>query len=199
MDDSQFNTESDWFSGAQTVRTTDKRKDYERIAEELQDQRAYGEIAAKEHAKEALEELYHSEFPIDDPPESFERYEAELSLRALRVSVEELRNIWGDTTTYVVPPEGDIREYEVEDMPDRDEVHEAVTNHHIEIAKDTLDVMATYGQLAESHIAALSQRELPSEVRQYAIATLAELREENDEEVEESLSLREAIGRWLLS
>lgn len=207
MYDNRHNTDSDHVFEAQdsvekeiqALHEQDKKKDYEQIVDELRERHAYGEIAAKEHAKEALEELYHNEFPIEDPPDSYERYEAEAAVRALRVSVESLENVWGDTTTYVIPPEGGVRETEVSEMPDRDDIHEAVTKHHIKIAKDTIDVMETYGQLAEPHIAALAQRGLPSEVREYAIESLADLREGKRNEPEKSLSLREAIGRWLMS
>lgn len=175
-----------------------KPKRYDEIAEDLEASHAYGEVGAKENAKEALEQLYSSEFPIDDPPESFERYEAEMAVRALRTSVADLAHYEGDTTVLVADlnESDDIEDAIVTEVPDEDPRYgETVTQHRIEIAKSSIDVMATYGQLAESHIAALTRRDLPSEVREHAIDTLAEIR---DEQEEESLSLREALGRWLL-
>jgi len=174
------------------------QKKYEEIAEDLEAGHAYGEVAAKEHAKEALEELYHSEFPIDDPPDSFERYEAEMAVRALRGSVADLAHPNGDTTVVVadIEDEDDIDDAVVSEWPDENGLYqEQITQKRIEIAKSSIDVMATYGQVAEPHIATLAQRGLPSEVREYAIETLASIREEQKKE---SLSLREALGRWLL-
>lgn len=155
-----------------------KSKAYEKIEEDLEDGHAYGEWAAKEHAKEALEELYHSEFPIDDPPESFERYEAECAVRALRGSVEALDREKASQLEDISPVYGD-----------------GVSEAEIEIAKESIDLMATYGQLAEPHIAQLTSRSLPEEVRRHAIVKLREVR---DNETDEPLSLREALGRWLL-
>jgi hypothetical protein len=174
------------------------RKNYEEITQDLEEGHAYGQVAAKENAKEALEELYSSEFAIDDPPESFERYEAEMAVRALRNSVGALAYERGDTTVVVADiDEGDdINDAVVTEWPDEDGLYEeAITQKRIEIAKSSIDVMETYGQLAEPHIAALTRRDLPSEVREHAIDTLADIRRENDDE---ALSLREALGRWLL-
>lgn len=175
-------------------------KQYEKITEDLKAMHAYGEVAAKENAKEALEELYRNEFPIDDPPDSYERYEAEMAVRALRNSVESLTHR-GRKTKILVDVynlDGDIDdavvdEASVTEMPADDEViNRVVTEHHVEIAKSSIDLMATYGQLAESHIATLAQVGLPSEVRQHAIETLAEMREETNE----SKSLTAAIRDW---
>lgn len=153
-------------------------KAYEEIEEDLEQGHAYGEWAAKEHAKEALEELYHSEFPIDDPPDSFERYEAECTVRALRGSVESLDRL------------------KASELEDHSPVHgDGVSDEEIEIAKESIDLMATYGQLAEPHIASLTGRTLPDEVRQHAVKKLREVREDADDE---PLSLREALSRWLL-
>lgn len=167
---------------AQRVRAPSKKsKAYEKIEEDLEDGHAYGEWAAKEHAKEALEELYYSEFPIDDPPDSYERYEAECAVRSLRSSVEALDR---------------DRAARLEDVSDVSDVFACdVSDEEIEIAKDSIDLMATYGQLAEPHIATLTARTLPEEVRRHAIEKLRQVREESKDE---PLSLREALGRWLL-
>lgn len=175
-----------------------ENKQYEEITEDLQQRHAYGEVAAKENAKEALEELYASEFPVDDPPESFERYEAEMAVRALRNSVADLAHYEGDTKVLVanLSDSDDIDDAVVGEIPEPDGRYgKAITQKRIDIAKSSIDVMETYGQLAEPHIAALTRRDLPSEVREHAIDTLADIRGEADEE---SLSLREALGRWLL-
>lgn len=137
-----------------------RQKKYERITEDLHSQHSYGEQAVKEHAKEALEELYKNEFPIDDPPESFDRYESELALRHLRGSVVSMFNHADD-------------------------------DEYVKEAKQRIDVMATYGSLAESHIAALTDVQ-HSEVRTYATDTLGELRTERTE----SKSLTAAIRDW---
>jgi hypothetical protein len=174
------------------------QKRYEEVAKDLESAHAYGEVAAKENAKEALEQLYSNEFPIDDPPESFERYEAEMAVRALRNSVADLAHQHGDTTVVVadIDDGDDIGDAVVSEWPDEDSLYEEqITQHRIEIAKSSIDVMKTYGKVAEPHIAALARRGLPSEVREYAVETLAEIRGEQEQE---SVSLREALGRWLL-
>jgi len=149
------------------------RKSYEEIDADLGARHGYGEQAAKEHAKEALEELYASEFPIDDPPESFERYEAELAVRHMRESVNGM----------FLPAKHDDGEDEDDGAAE-----------FVDDAMSIIDVMATYGGLAEPHIAALTGGAIPPEVREHAIETLGELRDDSDG----PQSLREAIGRWLL-
>ena len=72
---------------------------------------------------------------------------------------------------------------------------DGVSEAEIDIAKDSIDLMATYGQLAEPHMARLTSRSLPEEVRRHAIVKLREVR---DDATDEPLSLREALGRWLL-
>lgn len=152
------------------------RKSYEEIDADLGARHGYGEQAAKEHAKEALEELYASEFPIDDPPESFERYEAELAVRHMRESVNGMFTADGN----ILPTK-----------PDNEDDDPA---EFVDAAMSIIDVMATYGGLAEPHIAALTGGAIPPEVREHAIETLGELRDDSDD----PQSLREAIGRWLL-
>jgi len=173
--------------------TPSVRKNYEEIDDDLKARRAYGEQAAKEHAKEALEELYASEFPIDDPPESFERYEAELTVRHMRQAISGMfavdHHAPAVELTVAVDADGETdAETEWEGLSEHDLLN--YTAH----AKQMVDVMATYGALAEPHISALTYGSIPPEVREHAIETLAELRDDTDD----PQSLREAIGRWLL-
>jgi len=122
----------------------------------------------KTSSREALEELYDEEFSLDNPPDSYERFESEMAVRKLRTSVERITldaDGWG---------------------------HEA-TDRRIEAAINTIDVMGTYGQVAEQHLAALCRMDLPEQVYSHAIDTLAEVREEE----QEPPTIREAIARWL--
>lgn len=172
-------------------------KGYRQIDKELEQRHGYGEQVAKEHAKEALEELYASEFPVDDPPESFERYEAELAVRHMRQAIKGMFGV----DDYVQPVEMDVTILPGEDDVDVDVdetwqkvLSDADLPEFTEHAKRMLDVMATYDAVAEPHIAGLTYAGIPPEVREHAIETLAELRDDSDE----PQSLREAIGRWLL-
>ena len=122
----------------------------------------------KTSAREALEELYDDEFSLDNPPDSYERFESEMAVRNLRTSVERI----------TLDPDG--------------YGHEA-TDRRIEAAINTIDVMGTYGQVAEQHLAVLSRMDLPEEVYSHAIDTLADVRERE----QEPPTIREAIARWL--
>ena len=125
---------------------------------------SYAKRKVKLAAEDTLEELYDDEFPIDDPPDSFERFEAEMSVVNLRRGIGQLNF--------------------------RDEI----TDPEIELAKQSIELMASYGQLAEVHMGAVvAFEDIPMEVRQKAAAELESVREENTE----SLSLREALARWL--
>lgn len=173
-----------------------EQKRYERIDKDLQHKHSYAEQAAKEHAKEALEELYESEFPIDDPPDSFERYEAELTLRHLRASIVAMFTRTGQLEHHFVVNAADGEVTEVPELTDTEEPDEAAWDEAAwdqldDEAKQRIDVMATYGNLAEQHIAALTSVE-HSEVREYATKTLAELRADNTE----SKSLTAALRDW---
>jgi len=175
--------------------TPSARKNYEEIDDDLKARQAYGEQAAKEHAKEALEELYASEFPIDDPPESFERYEAELTVRHMRQAI---KGMFG-ADDHVQPVELKVTVLLGEDDVNVDEnwkklLSDADLLELTEHSKRMIDVMATYDAVAEPHIAGLTYASIPPEVREHAIETLGELRDDSDE----PQSLREAIGRWLL-
>jgi hypothetical protein len=170
-------------------------KGYRQIDKELEQRHAYGEQVAKEHAKEALEELYASEFPVDDPPESFERYEAELTVRHMRQAIKGMFGV----DDYVQPVEMDVTVLLGENDVDVDKTWAKVLSDAdvlelTEHAKRMIDVMATYDTVAEPHIAGLTYASIPPEVREHAIETLGELRDDSDE----PQSLREAIGRWLL-
>lgn len=175
-----------------------KKKTYEEIEDELDQRRAYGEHAAKEHANEALEELYSSEFPIDDPPDSWERYEAELSIRHLRESVQTLVGTEPfqplEINAVVVTEDGvgEVSNITEKPSPEAAEVSQAVWDRRVEQSKRIIDVLATYGQVAESDIAALTDGGVHSEVRAYATETLAEIRQEQNE----SKSLTAAIRDW---
>lgn len=165
------------------------------IGDGLTAKQTHAEVAAKEHAREALEELYHNEFPITDPPDSWERYEAEVTLRHLRQSI-------ADTFAPAVERQQTIqinladRPDAVEDIIGGDvevEVKQPLTDADIEESKRRIDVMATYGQLAEPHIAALTYYKMPPRVRSYATEVLAEIRDEK----QSSKSLSETIRDWL--
>jgi|GEM_PF-5791714 len=137
---------------------------------ELRDEQQHlrQERKTREAQREFLEDLYVDEFDIDNPPECYERFEADTALAYLRGSVRR-RHIKSD---------GGEAEFGDEE---------------IQAAKDTIDVMATYGQLAEKDIAALTRMDLPPEVYTHAIGTLSEVRQEQ----EEPPTLRESLSRWL--
>ena len=126
------------------------------------------ERKTKEAQRDFLERLYADEFDIDNPPECYERFEADSALAYLRGSVHRRHR------------KSDSGEAEFGD-------------EEIQAAKKTIDVMATYGQLAEKDIAALTRMDLPPEVYTHAIETLSEVRQEQ----EEPPSLRESLARWL--
>lgn len=228
-------TDSDVLDGKSAVeQAQDKRfstvapgwgnKSYENLVDDLEARHAYAESAVKRQGKEALEELYHSEFPIENPPDSFERYEAELAVRHLRQSIE---TMFGDVENdpghrRVVVESGaegdDVKEVGFEEATERaaqrgtevsrrlaidlGEVEmqaeafataEELQSLHVKQAKNRIDVMKTYGQLAEPHIAALTHAFIHSDVRAYATETLAELRGADDEGTK---SLTAAIRDW---
>jgi len=164
-------------------------KRYDQIDEDLKARHAYGEAAAKEHAKEALEELYNNEFPINDPPASFERYEAELAVQHLRESVEYIFEV-GDKRNTV--------EVDVTIKSGGEEVLQEIDWNGVELfqyvehSKQVIDVMSTYGSLAEPHIAVLTGAGYPSEVSEHAAETLAEMRDDSSE----TKSLTAAIRDW---
>jgi len=169
---------------------TDKR-----LGDGLDARHTHAEIAAKEHAKEALEEVFENDFPINNPPDSWERYETEVTLRHLRQSIV-------DMLAPEVPREQHIHvnvsdsSQSVEEVAGEDvdfSVQQAIIDARVEQAKDRIDVMATYGEVAEAHIAALTYSNMHSEVRAYATETLAELRNEK----QSSKSLSETIRDWL--
>ena len=122
----------------------------------------------RERQRDLLEALYEDEFVIDNPPECYERYEADVAIAYLRGSVERQA-----TEAEHADSEFGARE--------------------IEAAKNNIDIMATYGQLAEKDIAALTRMDLPEEVYSHAIDTLADVRERE----QEPPTIREAIARWL--
>jgi hypothetical protein len=169
---------------------TDKR-----LGDGLDARHTHAEIAAKEHAKEALEEVFENDFPINDPPESWERYETEVTLRHLRqgivdmlapeVSREQHIHYDGEQDSEVVA--------EMAELPHQDvDVAKAVVEARVEQAKQRIDVMATYGEVAEPHLAALTYSNMHSEVRAYATEALAKVREEK----QSSKSLSETIRDW---
>ena len=123
---------------------------------------------AREAQRDVLEALYQDEFVIDNPPECYERYEADTAIAYLRGSIER---------QHIEAEHDDVR----------------FDDEEIKAAKDTIDIMATYGQLAEKDIAALTRMDLPAEVYTHAIDTLSEVREED----QEPPTIREAIARWL--
>jgi len=166
-------------------------KNYEQIDTDLGQRHRYGEQAAKQHAKEALEELYSSDFPIDDPPESFERYEAEMTVRHLRGSIEERFQHKSRTELYYQIDGSDGEMQEVPEFIEEQVADKAAWDNFAEEAKRRIDVMATYGDVAESHIAALTIV-AHSGVRKYATETLAEMREEE----QDGKSLTAAIRDW---
>lgn len=184
-------TEPEWpgYEWPDPYEETDKR-----LGDGLDARHTHAEIAAKEHAKEALEEIFENDFPINDPPESWERYEAEVTLRHLRQSIV-------DMFAPAVEREQTIQ-INLADRPDavediigesvEVEVKQPLTDAGIEESKSRIDVMATYGQLAEPHIAALTYYKIPPRVRSYATEALAEIREET----QESKSLSETIRDW---
>lgn len=120
--------------------------------------------------RDLLEDLFDDEFVLDNPPESYKRYEAELSVRHLRNVVEVLAS--GDGYAGV-----------------------EATDSRVEAAVNSIDVMGTYGDVAEPHLAALSRTDLPEEVYNHAIEVLGELRQEK----EEPNTIKEAFIRWLSS
>lgn len=179
----------------QRLRPTKAFEETHRLGDDLAERRSYEETAAKEHSKEALENLYSNEFPIEDPPDSYERYEAELAVRHLRESI----------TDMFAPPAHREQNVFVDDRDNPEVVEEvavgdtdstvmrAIIDARVQQAKNRIDVMATYGQLAEPHIAALTYSDMHSEVRAYATETLAEIRAEQ----KSSKSLSETIRDWL--
>jgi hypothetical protein len=176
---------------AQIADSIADEKAYERLEQEGTGS-AYGEQAVKQHAKEALEDLYSNEFPIDDPPESFERYEAEAAVRHLRGSIEQIfepndRLAPVQIEVVIDSADGEAIDWEADWGKNLDDV-----TAFIEHSKRMIDVMATYGAVAESHIAALSYPKIHPEVREHAIETLAEMRDETNE----SKSLTAAIRDW---
>jgi hypothetical protein len=165
------------------------------LTEDLGQQHTYGETAAKEHAKEALENLYASEFPIEDPPESWERYEAELAVRHLRQSITDMLASAVERDYSIFVDDADDPEVIEEVAADGvgSTLAKTIIDARVEQAKNRIDVMATYGQLAEPHIAALTYSDIHSDVRAYATETLAEIRDRQ----EPSKSLSETIRDWL--
>jgi hypothetical protein len=150
-----------------------ERVEEEEAKRELDELKRESELRRKERQtresqRDLLEELYEDEYVIDNPPECYERYEADSALAHLRGTIERQH-------TQVKNNSAEFGEQE------------------IEAAKDTIDIMATYGQLAEKDIAALTRLDLPSEVYSHAIDTLASVREQN----QRKNTIRETIGRWL--
>jgi hypothetical protein len=174
-----------------------EKKSYQEIADSLESRHHYGEQLAKEQSKEALEELYASEFPIDDPPESFERYEAELTVRHLREAVESLAGRYTERLEIQVQhvydgSEAAKTETETQIQVDDEAVDSGAIQRRQQQCKQIIDVMATYGALAEPHISALSGEQVLPAVRTHAIETLAEMRDGTGD----SQSLTEAIRDW---
>ena len=125
---------------------------------------SYARRKVKLSAEDVLEEMYGNEFPIDNPPDSFERFEATHAVGNLRDTVEQLN------------------------------VQDEVSDKDVVLAKRSVELMASYGQLAELQIADITAfDDLPMEIREKAAAELESLRHEETE----SLSLREALARWL--
>jgi hypothetical protein len=171
-----------------TVRPTATKR-YDEIDDDLEARHAYGEAAAKQHAKEALEELYNNEFPIDDPPESFERYEAELAVQHLRESVEHIYEVGNRATAVEVDVTIQVEDEEVLQEIDWDGIN---LFQYVKHSKQIIDVMSTYGTVAEPHIAALTDGAIPPEVSEYAAETLADIRTESND----TKSLSAAIRDW---
>jgi len=175
-----------------------RQKPYaEEVAADFEEQHAYDQWAAKEYGKEALEQLYGNEFPIEDPPDSFERYEAEVALRHLSDSIA---NMFKDDPhpTREIQVVVDVVGGEIDDITEAPEIPPEPVLHHeawqlaIEQAKSRIDVMATYGQVAEPYLASLTYDHIHSDVRAYATETLAEIRDSSDG----SQSLTAAIRDW---
>jgi len=130
----------------------------------------------KEYAREELENLYNDEFSVDNPPACFERHEQEVALTNLMRSV---RTLFTDTETTEA---NDVRE----------EIQQRGGASKVEQAKNILDVMATYDNLSEPYIAAITKDTDNADVRAYATETLAELRTEQSQ----SKSLTAALRDW---
>lgn len=126
------------------------------------------ERKTREAQRDLLESLYNDEFDIDNPPACYERFEADSALAYLR----------GSVMSHQTKVETGEQEFDEQEM---------------KAAKETIDVMATYGQLAEKDIASLTHMDLPPEVYTHAIETLADVRAEK----EEPPSLREVLARWI--
>lgn len=155
-----------------------KKRRLERMQLEEQIKQLESDVDIKEYAREELEEIYADRFPADDPPDCITRYESEATLRNLTHSVHRLH------TGSMQPDRTDREREEV--------VEHVVSDSIVDESKAIIDVMATYGQLAEPYLAGLTSHGVHPDIRVYATQALAELRSDKDE----SKSLTAVLRDW---